>query len=79
MCCVVAAVTHRPGHEHNIRSSASWVIEKPKEGPRAKQKRNLSRGPSEDTPDTAVIQVLKINTCSTSVYEYKLIKYNMLL
>ncbi|CAK6977876.1 calcium channel%2C voltage-dependent, N type, alpha 1B subunit, a [Scomber scombrus] len=41
-----------PGHEH----PSSWVMEKPKEGPRAKQKRNLSRGPSEDTPDTAVIQ-----------------------
>ncbi|KAM7416839.1 hypothetical protein PAMA_018759 [Pampus argenteus] len=45
-----------PGHEHNIKASASCVMEKPKEGPRAKLKRNLPRGPSEDTPDTAIIQ-----------------------
>ncbi|XP_030273730.1 calcium channel, voltage-dependent, N type, alpha 1B subunit, a isoform X7 [Sparus aurata] len=44
-----------PGHDH-IKPSSSWVMEKPKEAPRAKTKRNMSRGPSEDTPDTAVIQ-----------------------
>ncbi|XP_042277703.1 calcium channel, voltage-dependent, N type, alpha 1B subunit, a isoform X10 [Thunnus maccoyii] len=45
-----------PGHEHNIKGSSSWVMEKPIEGSRAKAMQNLSRGPSEDTPDTAVIQ-----------------------
>ncbi|KAM7392085.1 hypothetical protein PAMP_022721 [Pampus punctatissimus] len=45
-----------PGHEHNIKASSSCVMEKPKEGPRGKVKRNLPRGPSEDTPDTAIIQ-----------------------
>lgn len=57
--CVVASVTLRPSHEHNIKASASWVTERPKEGPRAKTKRVLSRGPSEDIPDTAFVQVLK--------------------
>ncbi|XP_034451583.1 calcium channel, voltage-dependent, N type, alpha 1B subunit, a isoform X6 [Hippoglossus hippoglossus] len=46
----------QPGHDHNIKVSASWVMEKPKEGPRAKSKRSMSRGPSEDTPDTAIVQ-----------------------
>ncbi|XP_031734152.1 voltage-dependent N-type calcium channel subunit alpha-1B-like isoform X1 [Anarrhichthys ocellatus] len=45
-----------PGHDHNIKQSSSWVMEKPKEVPRAKTKRTMSRGPSEDTPDTVVIQ-----------------------
>ncbi|GLD73029.1 voltage-dependent N-type calcium channel subunit alpha-1B isoform X1, partial [Lates japonicus] len=31
-------------------------MEKPKEVPQAKTKRSMSRGPSEDTPDTAIIQ-----------------------
>ncbi|KAM3868483.1 calcium channel, voltage-dependent, N type, alpha 1B subunit, a [Diretmus argenteus] len=44
------------GHEHNMKASSSWVMEKIKEGPRAKPKRTLSRGTSEDTPDTAVTQ-----------------------
>ncbi|XP_028433242.1 calcium channel, voltage-dependent, N type, alpha 1B subunit, a isoform X3 [Perca flavescens] len=44
------------GHDHNIKASSSWVMEKPKEAPRAKTKRTMSRGPSEDTPDTAIIQ-----------------------
>ncbi|XP_076021242.1 calcium channel, voltage-dependent, N type, alpha 1B subunit, a [Genypterus blacodes] len=44
-----------PSHDH-IKASSSWVMEKPKEVPRAKTKRTLSRGPSEDTPDTAVAQ-----------------------
>ncbi|KAG8011664.1 Voltage-dependent N-type calcium channel subunit alpha-1B [Nibea albiflora] len=44
-----------PGHDH-IKAPSSWVMEKPKEVPRAKTKRTMSRGPSEDTPDTAVIQ-----------------------
>ncbi|XP_040898083.1 voltage-dependent N-type calcium channel subunit alpha-1B-like isoform X3 [Toxotes jaculatrix] len=39
-----------PGHDHNIKPSPSLVMEKPK------AKRTISRGPSEDTPDTAVIQ-----------------------
>ncbi|XP_068617016.1 voltage-dependent N-type calcium channel subunit alpha-1B-like [Brachionichthys hirsutus] len=42
-----------PGHDH-IKGSSSWVMEKPKEGPRAKARR--TRGQSEDTPDTDVIQ-----------------------
>ncbi|XP_068166230.1 calcium channel, voltage-dependent, N type, alpha 1B subunit, a [Antennarius striatus] len=42
-----------PGHDQ-IKASSSWVMEKPKEGPRAKAKR--TRGQSEDTPDTDVIQ-----------------------
>ncbi|KAM6944935.1 calcium channel, voltage-dependent, N type, alpha 1B subunit, a [Lycodopsis pacificus] len=45
-----------PGHDHNIKQSSSWVMEKPKEVPRAKSKRTMSRGPSEDTPDTVVMQ-----------------------
>ncbi|XP_037632759.1 calcium channel, voltage-dependent, N type, alpha 1B subunit, a isoform X5 [Sebastes umbrosus] len=45
-----------PAHDHNIKASASWVMEKPKEASRAKTKRTMSRGPSEDTPDTAVVQ-----------------------
>uniref|UniRef100_A0A3Q3J762 Voltage-dependent N-type calcium channel subunit alpha n=1 Tax=Monopterus albus TaxID=43700 RepID=A0A3Q3J762_MONAL len=36
-----------------IKASSSWVMEKPKEVPRAKTKRTTSRGPSEDKPDTA--------------------------
>ena len=58
LCWAVTDATHRPGHDH-IKASSSWVMEKPKEAPRAK-KRNMSRGPSEDTPDTAVIQVLDV-------------------
>ncbi|XP_060927000.1 calcium channel, voltage-dependent, N type, alpha 1B subunit, a [Limanda limanda] len=46
----------QPGHDLNIKVSSSWVMEKPKEGPRAKSKRSMSRGPSEDTPDTAIVQ-----------------------
>ncbi|GAA6226504.1 voltage-dependent N-type calcium channel subunit alpha-1B isoform X2 [Lates japonicus] len=45
-----------PSHDHNIKASSSWVMEKPKEVPQAKTKRSMSRGPSEDTPDTAIIQ-----------------------
>ncbi|XP_028271025.1 calcium channel, voltage-dependent, N type, alpha 1B subunit, a [Parambassis ranga] len=45
-----------PGHDHSIKASSSWVMEKPKDVPRAKTKRIMSRGPSEDSPDTAVIQ-----------------------
>ncbi|XP_054466984.1 calcium channel, voltage-dependent, N type, alpha 1B subunit, a [Anoplopoma fimbria] len=45
-----------PGHDHTIKESSSWVMEKPKEAPRAKTKRTMSRGPSEDKPDIAVIQ-----------------------
>ncbi|XP_029294653.1 calcium channel, voltage-dependent, N type, alpha 1B subunit, a [Cottoperca gobio] len=47
-----------PGHDHNIKASSSWVMEKPKEAPRAKTKSTMSRGPSEDTPDSAVMQEL---------------------
>ncbi|XP_059193817.1 calcium channel, voltage-dependent, N type, alpha 1B subunit, a [Centropristis striata] len=43
-----------PGHDH-IKSSP-WVMEKPKEEPRAKTKKTISRGPSEDRTDTANIQ-----------------------
>ncbi|XP_034548808.1 calcium channel, voltage-dependent, N type, alpha 1B subunit, a [Notolabrus celidotus] len=39
-----------PGHDH-IKVSPSWVMDKPKEAPRAKPKKTTSRGPSEDTPD----------------------------
>ncbi|XP_040011264.1 calcium channel, voltage-dependent, N type, alpha 1B subunit, a [Xiphias gladius] len=45
-----------PGHDHTIKESSSWVMEKPREMPRAKTKRSMSRGPSEDTPDAAIIQ-----------------------
>nr|XP_043882709.1 calcium channel, voltage-dependent, N type, alpha 1B subunit, a isoform X4 [Solea senegalensis] len=45
-----------PGHDHNIKGSLSWVMEKPKDVPRAKSKRSMSRGPSDDAPDTAVVQ-----------------------
>ncbi|XP_074527145.1 calcium channel, voltage-dependent, N type, alpha 1B subunit, a [Halichoeres trimaculatus] len=38
-----------PGQDH-IKASASWVMDKPKEPPRAKVKKTTSRGPSEDTP-----------------------------
>ncbi|KAL7391742.1 hypothetical protein ABVT39_013973 [Epinephelus coioides] len=59
------------GHDHNIRASSSWVVEKPKEVPQAKTKRTMSRGPSEDTTDTAVIQesveMRKMKTSATSV------------
>ncbi|XP_051278200.1 calcium channel, voltage-dependent, N type, alpha 1B subunit, a isoform X1 [Dicentrarchus labrax] len=44
-----------PGHVH-LNPSSSCEIEKPKEVPRAKTKRTMSRGPSEDTPDTVIIQ-----------------------
>lgn len=53
----MTVVIPRPSHDH-IKVSASWVMEKPKEVPRVKTKRMLSRGPSEDVLDTAVIQVL---------------------
>ncbi|KAK5870529.1 hypothetical protein PBY51_003470 [Eleginops maclovinus] len=45
-----------PGHEHSMKTSSSWVMEKPKEASRAKTKRTLSRGPSEDTPTPPVIE-----------------------
>ncbi|XP_008293873.1 voltage-dependent N-type calcium channel subunit alpha-1B-like [Stegastes partitus] len=45
-----------PGHDHTIKPSSSWVTEKPKEAPRAKTKRTISRGPSEDAPNTAINQ-----------------------
>lgn len=47
---------HRPGHNRNINVSSSWLMEKPEEVPRAK--RIVIKGPSEDTPDIAVVQVL---------------------
>ncbi|XP_056232741.1 calcium channel, voltage-dependent, N type, alpha 1B subunit, a isoform X4 [Seriola aureovittata] len=60
-----------PDHDDNIKSSSSWVMEKPREGPRAKTKRTMSRGPSEDTPDTAVIQesveMQKMKTSGSSI------------
>uniref|UniRef100_A0A4W6G325 Voltage-dependent N-type calcium channel subunit alpha n=1 Tax=Lates calcarifer TaxID=8187 RepID=A0A4W6G325_LATCA len=59
-----------PSHDHNIKASSSWVMEKPKEVPQAKTKRSMSRGPSEDTPDTAIIQesveLRKIETSASS-------------
>uniref|UniRef100_A0A3B4GUJ3 Voltage-dependent N-type calcium channel subunit alpha n=1 Tax=Pundamilia nyererei TaxID=303518 RepID=A0A3B4GUJ3_9CICH len=42
--------------DHTIKPSSSWVIDKPKEVPWAKNKRTMSRGPSEDTSDTAINQ-----------------------
>uniref|UniRef100_A0A669E1S7 Voltage-dependent N-type calcium channel subunit alpha n=1 Tax=Oreochromis niloticus TaxID=8128 RepID=A0A669E1S7_ORENI len=42
--------------DHTIKPSSSWVTDKPKEVPWAKNKRTMSRGPSEDTPDTAINQ-----------------------
>uniref|UniRef100_A0A672Z865 Voltage-dependent N-type calcium channel subunit alpha n=1 Tax=Sphaeramia orbicularis TaxID=375764 RepID=A0A672Z865_9TELE len=57
-----------PGTEHNIKPSASWVTEKTKEGKSAKTKRTMSRGPSEDTPDTAVesVEMRKMETSASS-------------
>uniref|UniRef100_G3NGC5 Voltage-dependent N-type calcium channel subunit alpha n=1 Tax=Gasterosteus aculeatus aculeatus TaxID=481459 RepID=G3NGC5_GASAC len=43
-----------PGHNRNINVSSSWLMEKPEEVPRAK--RIVIKGPSEDTPDIAVVQ-----------------------
>ncbi|XP_024908754.1 calcium channel, voltage-dependent, N type, alpha 1B subunit, a isoform X3 [Cynoglossus semilaevis] len=45
-----------PGQDNNIKPSSSWVTEKPKEVSRAKIKKSLSRGPSEDNLDTAAVQ-----------------------
>ncbi|XP_035768983.1 calcium channel, voltage-dependent, N type, alpha 1B subunit, a [Neolamprologus brichardi] len=45
-----------PSQDHTIKPSSSWVIDKPKEVPWAKNKRTMSRGPSEDTSDTAINQ-----------------------
>ncbi|KAG7240047.1 hypothetical protein INR49_028050, partial [Caranx melampygus] len=46
-----------PDHDDNMaQASTSWVMEKPKDGSRSRTKRTMSRGPSEDTPDTAPIQ-----------------------
>ncbi|XP_047187145.1 calcium channel, voltage-dependent, N type, alpha 1B subunit, a isoform X4 [Scophthalmus maximus] len=45
-----------PAHHRSIKVSSSWVMEKPKEVSRARAQRSMSRGPSEDTPDTAIIQ-----------------------
>ncbi|KAM4575693.1 calcium channel, voltage-dependent, N type, alpha 1B subunit, a isoform 4-T4 [Odontesthes bonariensis] len=45
-----------PGYDQRIKSSSSLVMEKPKEVLHTKTKRTTSRGPSEDTPDSAVIQ-----------------------
>ncbi|XP_025767711.1 voltage-dependent N-type calcium channel subunit alpha-1B isoform X8 [Oreochromis niloticus] len=45
-----------PSQDHTIKPSSSWVTDKPKEVPWAKNKRTMSRGPSEDTPDTAINQ-----------------------
>ncbi|XP_044051070.1 voltage-dependent N-type calcium channel subunit alpha-1B-like isoform X6 [Siniperca chuatsi] len=59
-----------PGHDH-IKASSSWVMEKPREAPRAKTKRTMSRGPSEDTPDSDVIQesveMRKMETSASSI------------
>ncbi|XP_061585641.1 LOW QUALITY PROTEIN: voltage-dependent N-type calcium channel subunit alpha-1B-like [Cololabis saira] len=43
-------------YDHRIRSSSSWGMEKHKEVDRDKMKKTLSGGPSEDTPNTTVIQ-----------------------
>ncbi|KAK5897494.1 hypothetical protein CesoFtcFv8_010552 [Champsocephalus esox] len=45
-----------PGHEHSIKASSSWVMKKPREASRAKTRRTMSRGPSEDTPAPPLIQ-----------------------
>ncbi|XP_067376954.1 calcium channel, voltage-dependent, N type, alpha 1B subunit, a [Channa argus] len=45
-----------PVHDHSIKASSSCVMENTKEVHRAKTKRIMSKGTSEDTPDTAVIQ-----------------------
>ncbi|KAI3372490.1 hypothetical protein L3Q82_022689 [Scortum barcoo] len=45
-----------PGHDHNIKASPSWVMKKPEEAPRAKTKRTMPRGLSEDSQNTTVIQ-----------------------
>uniref|UniRef100_A0A3Q3MS33 Voltage-dependent N-type calcium channel subunit alpha n=1 Tax=Mastacembelus armatus TaxID=205130 RepID=A0A3Q3MS33_9TELE len=55
------------GRDHNIRASSSWVTEKPKEVSRPKSKRTMSRGPSEDTPDTAEsVEMRKMETSVSS-------------
>jgi len=74
LCWTVTS--YRPGHEHSIKASSSWVMEKPKEASRAKTKRIMSRGPSEDTPAPPLIQVLqthiqmlRVGTCILNVYK----------
>lgn len=57
-------ITHRPSQDHTIKPSSSWVIDKPKEVPWAKNKRTMSQGPSEDTSDTAINQVKHTDACS---------------
>lgn len=60
LCWAVTVIIHRPGHDH-IKASSSWVMEKSKEVSRVMPKKTLSRGPSEDMPDTAIIQVMSNN------------------
>nr|XP_046241616.1 calcium channel, voltage-dependent, N type, alpha 1B subunit, a isoform X6 [Scatophagus argus] len=58
-----------PGHDH-IKASSSWVMEKPKEALRAKAKRTMSRGPSEDMQDAAItqesVEMTKMETSASS-------------
>uniref|UniRef100_A0A8C5I816 Voltage-dependent N-type calcium channel subunit alpha n=1 Tax=Gouania willdenowi TaxID=441366 RepID=A0A8C5I816_GOUWI len=50
--------THRPNPDTGIKPSSSWVTEKPKDDkPRAKSKKSVSRGPSEDSPDAGMVQM----------------------
>lgn len=59
----MTVIKRRPGHEH-IKASASWVMDKPKEAPRAKAKKTTSRGPSEDTPDNDANKVHTHTQCT---------------
>ena len=52
----MTAITPRPEHDH-IKASSSWVMYKPKEVSQAKTKRTMSRDPSEDMQDIALVQV----------------------
>ncbi|XP_060893416.1 probable voltage-dependent N-type calcium channel subunit alpha-1B [Labrus mixtus] len=58
-----------PAHDQ-IKASASWVMDKPKEAPKGKTKKISSRGPSEDTPDndanTESVEMRKMETSASS-------------
>ncbi|KAM9810877.1 voltage-dependent N-type calcium channel subunit alpha-1B-like [Neosynchiropus ocellatus] len=45
-----------PTYENSIKASSSWVMDKPKEVSGIRSKKNSSRGPSEDHPDSAALQ-----------------------
>ncbi|XP_068454963.1 calcium channel, voltage-dependent, N type, alpha 1B subunit, a isoform X14 [Clinocottus analis] len=61
----------RPGYDHSVEASPSWLLEKPNEAPHAKTKRAASRGPSDDAAHAGAtqesVELIKMETSSSTV------------